>query len=227
MNTLRFTLVSDGTTDAALIYPLRWLLVENRVQWPIEAAWADLRALPQPPTGLESRIVAAVNLYSCDLLFVHRDAEREPRERRLEEIRHAIRNVTSDLFSGRPYVCVIPVRMTEAWLLFDERAIRRAAGNPNGTVPLALPPVSKVEGLPDPKEILRELLLKATDKTARRLKNFAVGQAVHRLVELIEDFSPLRSAPAFSALEADLRDVIANSGWEKPVRYPSRDGNAA
>ena len=215
MNTLRFTLVTDGTTDAALIYPLRWLLVENRVQRPIEPAWADLRALPEPPTGLESRIAAAVSLYPCDLLFVHRDAEREPRERRLEEIRHAIQKVSADLFSGRPYVCVVPVRMTEAWLLFDERAIRGAAGNPNGSVPLALPPVSKVEGLPDPKETLHDLLIKATDKTARRLKNFAVGQAIHRLVELIEDFSPLRSAPAFSTLEAELREVIATAGWEK------------
>ena len=32
----------------------------------------------------------------------------------------------------KPAICVIPVRMQEAWLLFDEIAIRHAAGNPHG-----------------------------------------------------------------------------------------------
>jgi hypothetical protein len=38
-----------------------------------------------------------------------------------------------------PVVCVVPVRMMEAWLLIDEMAIRRVAGNPNGRIPIELP----------------------------------------------------------------------------------------
>ena len=38
--------------------------------------------------------------------------------------------------------------MTEAWLLFDESAIRVVAGNPNGKNPLNIPDLSVVEQIP-------------------------------------------------------------------------------
>jgi hypothetical protein len=185
-------------------------LEANGVNRPIESAWADLRSLPKPITGLHQKIRAAVELFPCDLLFVHRDAEREPRANRVAEIQAAIQRISSDLFAGRPYVCVVPVRMTEAWLLFDEDAIRLAAGNPRSATPLCLPPLSKVEDLPDPKTVLNEILLRATEKPVRRLRKFRTGQAVQRLAELIQDFSPLRKATAFQTLEQELRTVLAN-----------------
>ena len=98
--------------------------------------------------------------------------------------------------------------MTEAWLLFDEAAIRQAAGNPRSATPLDLPPLTRVEELPDPKTVLNETLLRATEKPARRLRKFRTGQAVQRVAELIEDYSPLRRAIAFNTLEQDLRAIL-------------------
>jgi hypothetical protein len=212
MSTLHFTLVTDGPTDAVLRHPLRWLLIENGVVRPIEVVWADLRPLPKPPTQLVDKIRSALDLYPCDLIFVHRDAERESSEKRISEIRHSIGPVSSNLFL-RPHVCVVPVRMTEAWFLFDEAKIRRAAGNPAGNSKLALPPISKIESLPDPKETLRELFVQATELPPRRLKKFRPDQAVHRLAELIEDYSPLRQLPAFRRLEEEVKTVIETSNW--------------
>jgi hypothetical protein len=157
MSALRFTLVSEGSSDAALLHPLRWLLQANGVNRPIESNWADLRAFPKPISRLEHKIKAALELYPCDLLFVHRDADREPRATRVEEIRSAVQRISSDFFADRPYVCVVPVRMTEAWLLFDEKAIRQAAGNPRSATPLCLPLVSNVEDMPDPKAVFVQL----------------------------------------------------------------------
>ena len=215
MSALRFTLVTDGPTDAVLLHPLRWLLIKNGVVRPIEAVWADLRPLPKPPAQLVDKIRSALDLYPCDLIFVHRDAEKEPRENRIAEVRRSISLVSSDLFT-RPHVCVVPVRMTEAWFLFDEAKIRRAAGNPAGCSKLSLPPISRVESLPDPKETLRELFVQATELPQRRLKRFRIEQAVHRLAELIEDFSPLRQLPAFCQLENELKTVIETSQWSNP-----------
>jgi hypothetical protein len=45
-------------------------------------------------------------------------------------------------------------------------ALRRAAGNPAGRSPLSLPPLSKIEAIPDPKETLHELLRVATELPA-------------------------------------------------------------
>ena len=102
------------------------------------------------PRKLSERI-DSVELYPCDLLFVHRDAESAPIEEREAEIRKALEKSSVD--SVR-VVCVVPVRMQEAWLLIDEAALRRAAGNPNGTQPLAMPDVQKLEELADPKQLI-------------------------------------------------------------------------
>jgi hypothetical protein len=213
MNALRFTLVADGPTDAVLLHPLKWLLITSGIARPIECVWADLRQLPKPPMGFENKIAKAIDLYPCDLVFIHRDAEREPRTNRVNEISRAIRLASADLFNNRPYVCVIPVRMSEAWLLFDEMRIRRASGNPSGTAQLDIPPIQRIEELPDPKAILHDLLRKATELPARRLKKFSPEKACYRLAELIDDFSPLRRLPAFLAVEQELSEIVQSAGW--------------
>jgi hypothetical protein len=215
MKLLRFTLVTDGPTDAVLVYPLRWLLLENGVRWAIQPTWADFRQLRAPPSSLEDKVHSALDLYPCELLLIHRDAERDPREKRVAEIRTAARRIATDFFAGLVYAAVVPVRMTEAWFLFDEAAIRSAAGNPNGCNPLSLPDVSKVEGLADPKQMLNDLLRQATDKPTRRLRHFRSAQAFHRVAELTQDFGPLRRATAFEQLESDLRAIIREAHWDE------------
>lgn len=48
MEELRYTLVAEGGSDRALLPVLDWLLIENGVRCPIQAAWADLGILPLP-----------------------------------------------------------------------------------------------------------------------------------------------------------------------------------
>ena len=158
MNEIRYTLLGDGPSDKALLPLLRWLLMEHFVDYAIQSAWADPYLL-QGAHGLSERIRKSVDLYPCDLLFVHRDAENQPMGDRIEEIKAALIPLP-DL--QKPVVHVIPVRMQEAWLLFDEQAIRWAAGNKNGKMPLKLPSLKSIENLPDPKEVLNDLLREAS-----------------------------------------------------------------
>src|SRR6185295_11421789 len=141
MSELRFTLLSDGPSDRALIPILTWLLQEHTFDRAIQSEWADLRRLPEKPRSLAERIVRSVELFPCDLLSVHRDAERETLENRVTEIRRAVHEATNAGIVV-PAICVVPVRMQEAWLLFDELAIRRSSGNPNGSEVLEIPPLS-------------------------------------------------------------------------------------
>ena len=210
MKQLRYTLLSDGSSDRGLLPILRWLLAQHLPAHAILSDWADLRRVPCPPRALADKISMAVKLHPCDVLFVHRDAERASRTDRVIEIRKAQDESADPRF---PAVCVVPVRMTEAWLLFDEAAIRRAAGNPNGHVKLGLPDFREVEGLPDPKAILHGLLVTASQLGKRRSKTFPVGIAAARLADLISDFAPLRQLSAFSALEQDLQQLISERGW--------------
>lgn len=211
MSFFRYTLVTDGSSDRILRYLIDWLL-ERLGMGDVEGTWADPRIFRagERPRRLRTRLAAALESYPCDVLFVHRDAERQPRADRVAEIREAV----TQLLSSPPAVCVVPVRMTEAWLLIDESALRQAAGNPTGRAALGLPAVRELEDLPDPKEKLFDILRKASERRGRRRRRgFSEHEARLRLGEFISDFSPLEILPAFQAFRADLEAVLAQEGW--------------
>lgn len=144
MNPFRYTLVADGPSDRALLPIINWVLATTPLTAGIAEQMADFRHLTNPPTTLVARIRLALMQYPCDLLFIHRDAEAERREVRAEEIRMA-----SEAAAAPTWVPVVPVRMTEAWLLIDDGAIRRSADNPNGTARLPLPGIGALEAIQD------------------------------------------------------------------------------
>lgn len=214
MSDLSYTLVSDGGSDSALMPILDWLLRGNGVKCAIQGQWAELRWLPRPPTSLAARLNLAVDLFPCELLFVHRDAEAQPSAVRKNEIGRAVAEGFDD---GQPpaWVSVVPVRMREAWLLFDETAIRRAAGNPSGRAALHLPSLARCEDLPDPKNLLQDILREASELNPRRRARLPIGPMMRRVAEYTRDFAPLRTLTAFTALERELREVIATNGWDR------------
>jgi hypothetical protein len=205
---LTFTLLSDGSSDRALIPVLRWLLLQSSGR-DFSDQWADLRSLRPPPRLLSEKIRMTLTLFPCDLLFVHRDAEGERREVRVAEIREHLQAAGS----RQTAVCVVPVRMQESWLLIDEAAIRSAADNPRGRMPLAIPPLKRLEEVPDPKSLLWDLLSNASGLRPGRLRRFDPARRIHRLADLIEDFSPLRRLSAFQALEEDLQQILEERSW--------------
>jgi hypothetical protein len=200
---LRVTVCGDGPSDRVLVEPTRWLVSEimEERSATFEVLFADVRGTP-----LVERLRESVRLYPCDVLVVHRDAEAEPAARRVVEIESA----RSAARLTETVIPVVPVRMTEAWLLFDEDAIRRAADNPSGTIELGLPRVTQVESVLDPKQLLRESLARASEKRARRLKMFRseMRSRVHRVAQLIESYAPLRAVDSFSRFERDLRSAL-------------------
>jgi hypothetical protein len=202
----RYTLLGDGSSDRCLVPVINWALRQiQNVPLGFTAQIADLRENQPRVSGLSRRIEEAWRQFPCEVLFVHRDAEGMELSRRLEEIEEATRAAT-DL----RYVPLVPVRMTEAWLLIDETAIRKAADNPNGTENLKLPPIQKLESLPDPKHWLHEALVLASEKKGRMLQQFKrdLPSRIHRVAALIDDFSPLRRLPAFHQFESLTRDRV-------------------
>ena len=207
MKEIRYVLLADGPSDVALLPILTWLLTERCPDTAIQPDWADLSRLNRRPHSLSERVRYSLQLYPADLLFVHRDAEREPRENRVREI-HSALNQLKEKVRSIPVVCVIPVRMQEAWLLFDEIALRHASGNPHGDTPLNLPSLARLEDLPDPKDLLHSLLRDASGLHGRRKRRFDVHHAARRVGEFIDSFAPLRALSAFAALEEELFPAV-------------------
>jgi hypothetical protein len=206
MDVLEFTLVSEGSSDRVLLPILEWLLAQ-KVLCGVVGTWADLRRVEPAPRSLADKVRCAVEEYPCQLLCIHRDADHATREERAGEIRAALGELEKP-----PAVCVVPVRMTEAWLLTDEDALRQAAGNPGGKVSLDFPALTGLERVPDPKAFLHSLLRQASGFAGRRLRKFRPDEAAHRLAALVRDYSRLRQLTAFQALEQEVESVLTRIG---------------
>ena len=209
---ISFALLSEGTSDRALVPLLRWLVAQHvRPTLEIEGRWVDSDRLPKRAIAEPAdRLRSAVRVYACDLLFVHRDEDRAGGDHRRAEIGQWV--VDANPLSA-PVVPVIPVRCTEAWLLLDEGAIRRAAGNPDGREPLRLPRPSKVEQVADPKKELFAALRVATGLSGRRLKSFDFRSARHRVGDHIANPADLRRLAAFRRVETDVVAECDRQGW--------------
>lgn len=143
MSSKSFTLLADGSSDRVLVSILGWMLAQKHPDHLWTGIRAELDRLPRPPKDLAGRIQATIEYFPGDVIFVHRDGERESPDVRLLEIAESI--AMTELAGGK-WVPVIPVRMTEAWLLISEKAIREASGNPYGRVNLRLPSSRDIEG---------------------------------------------------------------------------------
>lgn len=204
MRRVTATLVTDGSSDK-LLAPLIELLFSAHTELPYQVNCAE--GLPPLSSGLKARMNSALELFPCDFLFVHRDAEGVEATVRLQEIETS----WPDSQQTAVLICVVPVRMTEAWLIANEEPIRLAVGNPNGTELLGLPAVKNIESLSDPKGILFAALKAASGLNASRKRRFNPHQFRHRVSELTDDLEPLRKLSSFRHLEAQVQKYLAKS----------------
>lgn len=215
MKKLRHTLVSEGPSDANLIPIIDWTLREAGGVSVSQGVRADFWRLPKRPPSLAERLICAVDVFPCDVLFIHRDADRETPMKRVDEIRNAFQ-IAVQRGVNLPAVAVIPVRMLEAWFFFDERSIRHAAGNPNGRVALSLPSPNRAETCANPKKVLSDALLTASELSGRRRKKFDLPRAFRLISDYTEGFSPLRLLPAYRAFEKSIRS-LKDSNWKAGI----------
>jgi hypothetical protein len=209
MNPVKYTLIGDGSSDSALRPVINWLLNDLFPELPVSGTFAEFGRLKNPPAKKDVRrqVEYAQRLYPFDILIYHRDAE-ENTETIIAKRKQEVLGAIEDVISPDKLVCVVPVVMTEAWLLIDKTAIKKAAGNRNFTGTLALPIVSALEQKSNPKEILHELLKTARNTNRRDLAKFNVHAAVHLVADFITDFSTLRQLPSFREFERDLKKSI-------------------
>lgn len=197
--------IAEGTSDAPLADIVERLFLE-RHEVSVRLSQPDFANL-KIAKDVRTRVEAAVTLAGSDvdLVVVHRDADSAGWRTRRDEIVAAHLSAAT---SSR-LVPIIPVRMTEAWLLLDEDAIRRVAGNPNGKSNLDLPSVKAAESVADPKELLQKCILAAADETGRRRdrvrKRFSQNR--RQLLELLDTSGPVSSLASWQELESSIADV--------------------
>ena len=213
---VRFILLCEGTSDRPLATHLRSLLSECGATEAVGSAIplssiSEHRYRSGSPLARKIRAALAVES-EFDLLFVHRDANSAGYEARNREIRNAMDSVDRTL----DWIPLIPGRATEAWLLLDDAAIRRVAGNPKGKQPLHLPRPAQVEGISDPKSVLRDALAEASGHTGSRLRRFKqrFGSQRRVLLEQLPIGGGLAQVPSWLRLRQEVSSFV--------TRYASR-----
>ena len=204
--TVRFLLVCEGSSDAALVQHIRRLLVEYGQSDPEGMSWDKGRLLTDKIRG------GLQYVGDCDLLFVHRDADASEEtpsagpQRRYDEIDQAV----SDSGYSGAWVGIVPVRMTEAWLLLNKSEIRRVAGRPRSEEQFRLPSPSQVENCPDPKHRLVKSLTIASGASGRRLRRLQrdLPQVRYQLLENLPVGGLLKQVPSWVRFRDDLRKAL-------------------
>ncbi|MYH27337.1 MAG: DUF4276 family protein [Acidobacteria bacterium] len=210
---IRFVFLCEGSSDQALVPHLRELLSHCGAGEVVGTSipFGSVRA-PERRSGhaIARKINAVLSTDSAfDLVFIHRDANTVGPIARADEIKRFMDEVRLEP-KAPDWIPVIPVTATEAWLLLDETAIRRVAGNPGGRQPLQLPRPAQVENVSDPKEMLRTALANASGKQGRRLSkvrnNF--GRQRRILLEQLPVGGALEQVPAWRQLKQNVSAFV-------------------
>lgn len=206
MKELKYTLIADGSSDTILLKIIKWSLDDLYPRLANEGSFADFRQMQKPPKRLIDKVQTAKLYYPFDILFIHRDAESTNSRMIAQRVLEVRSEINEDDFDKS--ICIVPIKMMETWLLIDEDAIKRAAGNRNYRGDVNLPSLRNLERESQPKELLHNLLREASGRKERNLKNFNIDKTVHLVAENIEDYSPLRNLGAFQAFEVGLKRVV-------------------
>lgn len=193
---MKYVLISDGSSDRVLLNIINYTL-KQFYDIDFEGERAEFGFLKEKVSNLNRKIFYAIDLYEPKLIFIHRDAEKQSLENREQEIDSDLESVAEDIKKQKLFVKIIPVRMTESWLFIDEKAIRQAAGNPNGKVVLNLPKIKNIEQLSEPKDELERILKIASGLSGRKLRDLHTRHLIQLIPEFIEDFSPLEQFPSY------------------------------
>ena len=196
-----FAFLCEGPSDTGLIAHLETLLVHFGAQ---EATGMPDTRKGTIPARLQQLLTEATGA-GINMVFIHRDSDGPDREGREREIRRGVEE------SGfpHPFIPVIPVQETEAWLLLDEQAIRDVVAS-KGKQPLRLPKPNAIEGTRKPKEILQKALLAASETSGRRLKKEKNSFNHHRrvLLQRLDPLGAVRDLPSWQRLERDIQRAL-------------------
>lgn len=212
--TYRVLFVGEGSSDEGITVHIERIAIESGLSLAITAPNSGL--LPTPDRSVRGKLKAILELGAgYDLFVIHRDADGAGRQSRVDEIVSAIRDVTPTT----PYVPVIPVRMTEAWLVLEERLIRVVAGNPNGRTALEIPDPARAERIADPKALLKELLVNASGLTGRKRRMFQARFPFHRrqVLERLDPRGPVTRLRSWQDFDVDLRDALSALRKRRPL----------
>jgi len=208
MSTLSLALYCEGPTDqrffSILIQRISQQILARRERPFVEVLPVDV-IKAKAPRHDEAILQAANQAAGYHALIVHADADHPTREKALQErfhpgyelVQRSTKKVCKNLLP------VIPVYMTEAWMLADYKTLQAMLETRMSPQELGLPRRTKlIESDPDPKWTLNQLVKKAYPKQSRNW-----NKIVEKLYDELALFINLERLEALTAYKEFVKDM--------------------
>ncbi|UYG07542.1 hypothetical protein [Halomonas sp. M4R1S46] len=196
MQEINFILTCEGTSDANLVEHLKNLLIQRGAD-EVSGQHADLSILRKPPGGSVREKLNAINeLYpEANVVFIHRDADNQGAEERANEIKEQSENFP------KTTIPLIPVKITETWLLADKEKITEITGvEPNN-----IPPLKNLEKSGRAKEILMDCL---TSGVKKKQKKTTFYRARAQLCQELRPEGPVSMLASYNAFTQKIDELF-------------------
>ena len=216
MRWLGTALYAEGPTDSRFLQPLlqracaQMCLTECTA--PVEVSDVlDLQPLPDTHGQSRGQRIVAAALEARDawsILFIHADADGDQGRAIQERVEPARTLLQAEW--GAHSVAVVPVRMTEAWVLADFQALKSSFGTTMSEQELGLADAVAhgPDRLTDPKATLEAAFRASLGK--RRSRSVAT---YFGLIGETASFVELRKLDAYRRMEAELRQALRTLGY--------------
>jgi hypothetical protein len=149
-----------------------------------------------------------IEQYGINILCVHTDADYSTDE---IAMRHKIEPALNKIYSMKGNSCkfivpIIPVQMSEAWMLADKSLLKQCIVTTKSDHELGIDKAP--ESITDPKQVIEEAIrIARKGLTKRRRKNFNIGELYEPVGENIS-LESLRQLPSFCKFEDNVRNAF-------------------
>lgn len=145
---------------------------------------------------------AAQNAQNFHVLCVHADADADTDQRAFEERINLGFNRINEQNEGvcKNLVAVVPVRMTEAWMMADIDVLKDEIGTEKSNVELGLPThIHQIESIAKPKDTIKEAIRLAFEDVPKRRSQIDIAEFYTPLSQKIrlEHLNQLKSYRKF------------------------------
>lgn len=219
MMTLVMALYAEGRSDERFLPTVIQRTTQNLLDqkgsdniYALEPFVLDDSTLKQRPTQSERILEAARTTNGYHMLIIHADADAPTAERALRErVQPGVEQV-QQAFEAQEAVCanivpIIPVRMTEAWMLADPQALQAVIDTNTDIADFQLPErVHQVESLTHPKQTLQQVVHRVMAGRRRRRK-FEMATVYEPLARHIR-LERLQGIPAYQQFVQHLQYTL-------------------
>lgn len=210
----------EGTTDTRFLKEIiQTVFEETAYECSTDVEIEDVRIVDVPKTTfvetmLEASRKAAID-YGMSVLCIHADSDARTIEdvtnNKFNPLVEALNEVDNENYC-KSIVPIIPIQMTEAWMLADKELLKEKIGAKNKqNIDLGIE--KSPESYADPKETIKDAIrIAQAEKVKRKRNELTINDLYEELGQSIS-LNDLREIPSFCVFEGSVKSAFRSLGY--------------